>query len=178
MKFLRKIIVKLKRFQRNRWNTLSGGVDLGRHPSWFFRNAIRLDYSTAVRATRISAQKYTAVARHWFIDAYFLCERCENVFCWTAREQRTWFEEYRLQVDSVPHLCRTCRKILRDRLSLRKRYDAEIEQCLDRETSAESKREMIETIDQLEVLSDHELPGNIRLNRRRLRNQLSEDRTI
>ncbi len=93
--------------------------------SHFFFQALRLDYGSAVRADT-SKQDFCCFPRHWYIDATFLCERCREEFCFTAAEQKTWYEVYRFYVDSLPKGCGVCRRELRRLKSLRQEYDRAI----------------------------------------------------
>ena len=56
----------------------------------------------------------------WYIDATFLCERCHEEFCFTAAEQKIWYEDYGFYIDSTPKECVACRRELRRRKSIRR----------------------------------------------------------
>ncbi len=79
-----------------------------RMPRHLFYRALELDHSTAIRAS-IDKQNYSVCPRHWYIDATFRCEGCNEDFLWTATEQRAWFEDYGFYVDSIPKECKACR---------------------------------------------------------------------
>jgi hypothetical protein len=84
-----------------------GKADPKEMPLYFFRDVLYLDYATAVRA-ETTAQDYTGVPRHWYIDATLQCTACGSEFVWPAEQQRVWFETYRLDVLSQVTRCRDC----------------------------------------------------------------------
>ena len=91
-------------------------------PMHLFWGAIRLDYSSALKAN-VALQDYTVCPRHWYVDAVFVCNACKREFSWSAMEQRTWFEEYRFYVDSRPTRCQECRRQRRQKDHLQKEYN-------------------------------------------------------
>ena len=99
-----------------------GNTDPKMMPPHFFYGATNIDYSTAVRADT-GPQNYSVCPREWYIDASFTCQGCNTTFLWSVSEQKAWFEDYKLWVDSCPTLCKECRKEKRDLKKLRQEYD-------------------------------------------------------
>lgn len=145
-----------------------------RRMPWFFHGADRLDFSTAVRAAHPKKQNYTSVPRLWFIDAWYRCQRCEEEFLWSVEEQEHWFETLGLRVDSMPHLCRSCRHEVDERTDLRKRYDSGIKNSLLKTCSADRKNEMLRIIDRIEELSNTPISDKMSENRRILEKHLHQ----
>ena len=154
---------------------MDGDIDVRQHPSWFFQDALRMDYSSAIRSKEVGTQDFFVVPRHWFIDAWFCCERCNGEFCWTKEEQKHWFDKLKLRVDSVPHVCPQCRWRIRKLIDLRKRYDAEIATALKKSAPIAVKKEMLDLVDRLQSLSNDNIPESIQRNRRTLKNQLANE---
>ena len=100
-----------------------GNTDPNMMPLHFFHEAIKIDYSTAVKADT-SRQNYSVCPREWYIDAKFLCNDCDTNFIWSALEQKVWFEDYQFWVDSHPTLCKECRKEKRELKKIRQEYDS------------------------------------------------------
>jgi hypothetical protein len=98
-------------------------------PPHLFFGSVRIDYSTAVRANA-EKQNCSICPRYWCVDAVFPCERCNSEFIFSAAEQRTWYEEYRFWVDSLPKHCLACRQKLRKLKAARQEYDRNVEQAL------------------------------------------------
>jgi hypothetical protein len=140
-----------------------------RMPVHLFFRARRIDYKTALRAD-ISKQNYTVCPRHWYVDALFVCRECSEEFVFSATEQRFWYEDRQFFVDSLPTRCVGCRKAERNRLELRRRYDAMISDALGT-CPPEKKKAVIELVDELEA-AEGELPDRMKQNRATLRAQL------
>jgi hypothetical protein len=87
-----------------------GKADPKEMPLYFFRGALHIDYTTAVRA-EVTAQDHAVIPRHWYIDATLRCADCGSEFVWLAEEQRVWFETYRFDVLSLATRCRDCRQV-------------------------------------------------------------------
>jgi hypothetical protein len=119
-------------------------------PPHFFFRAKKLDYDTAVRAD-VDKQNYSTAPRHWYIDAEIGCERCGEVFRFSADEQRAWYETYRFYVDSFPRKCNDCRRTSRHMKDLRQQYEARIAEAL-RGRDIELKRNLVEVISELQML--------------------------
>jgi hypothetical protein len=119
-------------------------------PEWLFPRALRLDYTTVIRA-EVAKQNYSILPRFWYIDATVVCVRCGKEFCFTAREQKTWYEEYVFWIDTFPKRCITCRRALREIKELRKQYDRDIARALGTDDLA-LKQRMIELIDRMEQM--------------------------
>src|SRR5688572_18907823 len=98
-------------------------------PPHFWMGAHSIDYTSAVKADA-SRQNYTVAPRHWYIDATVACRRCHERFCFSAEEQKSWYEGYGFYVDSFPTHCPTCRRDLRDLKALRQEYDRDIANAL------------------------------------------------
>jgi hypothetical protein len=108
---------------------LFGESDPRGMPPHFFWRHVGLDYDSAIRADT-SKQDFSVAPRHWYIDAVFRCARCGGEFCFTAAEQKRWYEGYRFYVDSLPQECPACRRELRRLKSLRQEYDRIIAKAL------------------------------------------------
>ena len=135
-------------------------------PDFFFSGATRLEPAKALKAN-ISVQNASVIPRFWYVDAYFLCKTCKTEFLFSAKEQRTWYEEYGFIVDSKPKHCMHCRQSLREEKLLRKEYNEQIAEVLD-SANAESKQKMINCIDELCEVSAQPIPSRISENRRLL----------
>jgi hypothetical protein len=139
-------------------------------PVHFFYGAIHIDYRSAVRANT-AKQNCSICPRYWYVDASFSCARCDREFRFTAREQRTWYEEYGFWVDSRPKHCLPCRQDRRDVKELRREYDREVARAIESD-DLECKKRLAAVIDQLcEIGGD--LPRRIHENRRRLGHQIA-----
>jgi hypothetical protein len=135
----------------------------------FFMTPCSLDYESAVLAD-ISKQNFGYSPRPWYIDMKGRCVSCGEEFCWSAVEQRLWFETYGFFVDSYAKRCLSCRREQRHTRELRKEYDQNIASVLTGE-SLEVKQRLAEVIDRLcESLS--ELPDRIHENRKVLGRQI------
>lgn len=141
-----------------------------RMPGHFFRGAVHLDYTKAVRAD-IAKQEYGVCPRHWYVDAGFCCMRCGTSFVFSAPEQRFWYEELKFHVDSLPKRCQECRRALRELKELRHRYDHGIVPALAGDASLEHKTELVAVIDALDQ-GGIKLPDKMRDNRRKLKQQI------
>ena len=148
-----------------------GSTDPKQMPLWFFRGALEMDYSTAVRAN-VAAQDYSVCPRHWYIDARLHCQVCSREFRWTAREQKAWFEGYRFYVDSQPTLCRSCRAKRRHAVALRREYNALVQVARAGGTSAQKQR-VVEIVDGLEGYWSR-VPAKMSETREVLRSQLAK----
>ncbi len=142
------------------------------YPEWFYPDVIRLDFSSAIPTDDYMKQNFSTVPRHWFIDAWFYCEECKKEFCWTALEQKRWFDELHFYVGSHPNECRDCRKKRRRMKS----YQANIKSLLRRAASFESKEDMVKLIHQIEVDLGQALPESLRKNLEILEKQIAKMR--
>lgn len=139
-------------------------------PEHFFWQCLHLDHDSAVRAD-VSRQNYSVCPRHWYVDATFKCSRCSKIFCFTAAEQKRWYEEFGFYVDSYAKSCPTCRHDERKRKSLRQEYDRDIESTLQSK-DIDTKKRLADIIDEL-CSCDPELPMKIHENRRILGQQIT-----
>ena len=150
-----------------------GELDPRKLPPHFFWGAVRLDYGSAVKAD-VSKQNYTTCPRYWYIDATFICSRCSSEFCFSADEQRHWFEELGFYVDSLAKHCINCRRALRALKQYRKEYDRDIDNAMTSNDAALQER-MVVVIDELCECAD-ELPEKILEHRRILARRIAERR--
>lgn len=139
-------------------------------PQHLFWESLHLDHDSAVRAD-VSRQNYSVCPRHWYIDATFRCSRCSKTFCFTAVEQKRWYEELGFYVDSYAKNCPGCRSDDRKRKSLRQEYDRDIGLAL-RSKDVETKKHMACVIDEL-CAYEADLPAKIHANRNVLGQQIS-----
>ena len=65
--------------------------------------------------TKIEEQNFCTQAHLAYFDTTHECQRCQKIFCFTAREKQYWFEELKFWVESVPIHCLECRKVVRNR---------------------------------------------------------------
>jgi hypothetical protein len=137
----------------------------------FFYKAVDIDHSTAVRAN-IDKQNYTVCPRHWYIDATFCCETCGERFAWPAGEQRVWFEEYKLRVDSCPAICTRCRAKRRKLKSLQQAYDRDVAAARGR-ASVEDKKRILSLIDQIAEMAKS-IPAGMEATRTLLLKQIKK----
>jgi hypothetical protein len=151
-----------------------GKSDPRKMPSHLFSGAMHLDYTTAVRAD-FSKQNCSICPRYWYIDAAFRCARCGDTFVFTALEQQHWYEELGFWVDSIARHCGKCRCELRELKSLRQEYDRDVAAVLNRKSSVERKRRLLEVVDAFET-SGVALPQKIRDTRRVLEKQVERIR--
>ena len=139
-------------------------------PVHFFFGSVRLDYGSAIRAD-ISRQNCSVCPRYWYLDAIFRCTRCNTEFCFTASEQRHWYEDLGFWVDAFPKKCPACRSQLRNLNALRQEYDRDVARVL-RTRDLEEKERLAHVIDQLYEIGG-ELPERINENRQRLAQQIA-----
>jgi hypothetical protein len=137
----------------------------------FFSNAVRLDYASAVKAD-VARQNYTVVPRYWYVDATFACPRCGEEFCFSAAEQRHWYEELGFYVDSLAKHCAACRAALRARRLRRQEYDRDITSALSGD-DLKAKQRVAAAIDEL-CETGGDLPNQIHANRRLLGAQIDK----
>jgi len=141
-------------------------------PGHFFVGAVRLDYSTAVKADT-SKQNCSVCPRHWYIDATLNCLRCSNTFVFSAEEQRFWFEDLGFWVNSQAAHCRACRRDLRELKSLRQQYARDVTAVLGRDANIEQKQRLLKVVDLLDE-GGVKLPDKVHANRRLLTKQLEQ----
>ena len=144
-------------------------------PEHFFYGSFRKDYSTAIRANT-ELQNCSICPRFWYVDAYFKCTRCDSEYCFTAKEQKVWFEEYGFCVDAFPKHCLNCRKKLRNLKTARKKYDSIVSEAMSG-TDIFAKQELATVIDQLYEFGG-KLPERIHENRRILALQLEKIKAL
>lgn len=149
-----------------------GECDPRQMPPHFFGGGSRLDYESSLKAD-ISNQNYTVCPRYWYIDATVSCPRCGNEFCFTAGEQKFWYEVLKFYVDSTVKHCLACRQTLRDLKHRRNEYDKLITAALQGNDS-ELKQRVADLIDEL-CEAGGELPEKMLANRRLLAIQLCKD---
>lgn len=149
---------------------LFGEINSRNMPTHFFWECLHLDHATAVRAN-VSRQNYSVCPRHWYIDATFSCSRCLKAFCFTAAEQKQWYEELGFYVDSYAKTCGECRRDERKRKALRQTYDRDIESDLQSK-DINAKQQLAIIIDEL-CTCDHDLPMKLHENRATLGRQIT-----
>lgn len=147
-----------------------GQYDPRKMPRHLLWGALHLDYATAVRADT-ARQDFSVCPRHWYVDATFRCVRCDQPFIFAAEEQRFWYEELKLYVDSRAKHCKPCRRELRELKALRQEYDREVEAALARSTDVERKQRVVAVVDALGK-GGVELPEKLQNNRRVLSQQI------
>lgn len=138
--------------------------------SHFFYGFFDLDHDSSVRAD-ISRQNYTVFPRSWYIDATAHCARCKALYCFTAGEQKQWYEELGFYVHSSPSYCLKCRKHNRHKKKLRQEYDRDIKKGLE-SNDFDLKIHLAEVIDLL-CSFEVELPDRIHHNRHTLAKQIA-----
>lgn len=143
-------------------------------PRHFFWECLHINHASAIRAD-VSRQNYSVCPRHWYVDATFKCSRCSETFCFTAAEQKRWYEELGFYVDSYPKNCPACRRNNRQKTRLRQEYDRDIESTLQSK-DVESKKHLANVIDEL-YSCDSDLPDKIHTNRRILGKQIARIET-
>ena len=143
-------------------------------PRHFFWECLHLNHDSAIRAD-VSRQNYSVCPRHWYVDATFKCTRCSDTFCFTAAEQKRWYEELGFYVDSYAKNCPTCRRDDRQKKLLRQRYDRDIESTLQSK-DVESKKHLANVIDELYSYGA-DLPQKMHANRKVLGNQIARIET-
>lgn len=151
---------------------------LGEHdpramPRHLFFGALDLHFDTALKAN-IARQNFTVCPRYWYVDATFTCSRCGKEYCFSADEQRFWYEERHFWIGSSPKHCPACRQELRKVKSRRQEYDRDIAVALQ---SAEIavKRRLVDVIDELYEVGE-DLPDKVHLNRQALAQQIAKMR--
>lgn len=122
---------------------------------------VNVDYRSEIKAI-VSKQKFSIRPLESYVDITLRCEGCKIEFCFSAKEQKLWYEEYGFIVDSYAKNCRKCRSELRRRKALRRSYDRRIHfaihsKCLD------DKKGMALIIDEIFKL-DPVVPYKIRKN--------------
>ncbi|MBX3416289.1 MAG: zinc-ribbon domain containing protein [Pirellulaceae bacterium] len=142
-------------------------------PRHLFWECLHLDHATAIRAN-ISRQNYSVCPRYWYVDAVFKCSRCSENFCFTAAEQKRWYEELGFYVDSYAKNCQDCRRDERKRKELRQIYDHEIEVTLQSK-DIEAKKRLASLIDEM-CSFEAVLPQKIHENRRVLGRQIDRSK--
>ena len=102
-----------------------GCDDPRKMPDFLFPRCMEIDFNTAIKAN-IRKQNCSICPRYWYVDMSIKCKECRNKFVFDTFEQRTWYEQYRFWIESIPTRCKACRKSVREEKSLRKSYDAKI----------------------------------------------------
>jgi hypothetical protein len=144
-------------------------------PRHFFWGALHLEFESALKAD-VSKQNYSVCPRYWYIDATFHCLRCGREFCFTADEQRHWYEERQFYVDSQARHCVECRHARRELRQRRQEYDRQIAAALQSDDLA-LKQRLAEVIDELYEF-DASLPEKINENRRILAQQIENKKPV
>ena len=142
-------------------------------PRHLFWGCVHLDHATAIRANT-SLQHFSVCPRHWYVDAVFKCSRCSKTFCFTADEQKQWYEELGFYVDSYAKNCLECRRVERRRKELRQIYGREIKMTLQ-SNDIDSKKRLTAIIDEW-CSCEADLPRKIHENRKVLGRQI--DRSL
>lgn len=117
-------------------------------PKHLFSGALYLNHDSAIQGNPEN-QNYSVCPRHWYIEADFKCKGCEQVFTWTADEQKVWFEDYFFWIDSVPLHCQRCRASRHHLVKLRQAYDASVAAARKQGTTEQKKR-IVELVSELE----------------------------
>lgn len=148
-----------------------GNTNSKNMPRHLFWECLYLDHDSALRAD-ISLQNFTVCPRHWYVDATFRCSQCKSNFCFSAAEQKLWYEELGFYVDSYAKDCVDCRKNSRRKKALRNEYDRDIKTA--RETSNIVLKKRLSTV--IDDLCSFEtgLPDRIHQNRHTLANQIGK----
>jgi hypothetical protein len=137
---------------------------------YLFSGSLHLDYDSAIKAD-VTKQNYSVQPRQWYIDATIRCAQCGDSFCFSANEQKVWYEEYGFYVDSFPTRCNACRREQRDLKALRQEYDRDISGALASD-DCDLKARMVTVIDRLcEV--EEAVPVKVHENRKRLAKQIA-----
>jgi hypothetical protein len=102
-----------------------GEHDPRRMSPGYFPRHLRLNFDSAIKAD-VSKQNFSVMPRHWYIDATILCIRCRCEFCFSADEQKVWYEDYGFFVKSFPKTCKGCRHKARELRALRREYNQDI----------------------------------------------------
>jgi hypothetical protein len=139
-------------------------------PRYFFWGHLHLDYDSALKAD-VARQNFSVAPRYWYVDATMRCDRCGDDFCFSADEQKAWYEDYGFYVDSFAKRCKACRHELRDLKALRQEYDRDIAAALMSE-DCEWKLRIATVIDRL-CGSDEDLPVKVHENRKVLAKQIA-----
>ncbi|MBC7819129.1 MAG: zinc-ribbon domain containing protein [Planctomycetaceae bacterium] len=147
-----------------------GEIDPRAMPHHLFWGSLHLDYNSAVKAD-ISRQNFSVCPRYWYIDATFRCPRCSSNFCFSAEEQRRWYEELGFYVDSQAKHCDACRRDLRKLKERRQEYDRHIATALQSDDCA-FKQRLVAVIDEL-CERGTDLPEKMHENRRILARQIT-----
>lgn len=144
-----------------------------RMPKHFFLGCVHVDYNSAIRADT-SKQHFSVAPRYWYVDADVRCEQCDEMFRFSADEQRHWYEEYGFYVDSFPRHCTDCRRERRRLKALHQEYDQSVTAALSSD-DAEQKARVIEIVDQL-CAAGEKLPKKVHDSRDLLAKQLARAR--
>ncbi len=122
--------------------------DLSKH---FLPESHRRNYDTAIKAD-VTKQNFSVMPRCWYIDAWFYCDECKQEFCWTAKEQKHWFEDCTFFVHSYPKKCPACRQKRRVARDAKLIYDKYIHVVRDPSTHPKIKQRVIDAIEQIEQM--------------------------
>ena len=147
-----------------------GDTDPTKMPPHFFYRSLKKNYSTAVRAD-VEKQNYVTCPRHWYFDATYRCVDCNEVFVFSADEQRYWFEELQFFVDAFPVRCLACRQNARQVKQLRQEYDQLVDGVLQPTTDGARKSRVLELLNSM-IEAGGQLSAGMLENRRVLQSQL------
>jgi hypothetical protein len=139
-------------------------------PPHFWGHAVFIDYRSAIKAD-VTRQNFCTVPRYWYVDVTARCGRCEGNFCFSAEEQRVWYEDRGFYVDSFPNCCRACRREHRKRKGLRQEYNRDIAAALTSE-DCRFKAHVATIIDRL-CKAGVDLPPKVHEKRRLLAEQIA-----
>jgi hypothetical protein len=60
----------------------------------------------------------------WYVDQQQKCAECGQEFIWTARQQRHWFEVWKIPIYVIANRCGACRRRKRNEIAAQKRHMA------------------------------------------------------
>lgn len=147
----------------------------GRMPRHFFPGVKKLDYDSAIKAeiSRLKVSAFSVMPRCWYIDAWFECPKCGNEYCWEAKTQQIWFEEYDIWCEAYPKLCPECRQKCKKLARLKSEYAEIAAIAILRTTEPAIKEHILRLIGEIEELSEEPLSRGIIEKRQILQRQLN-----
>ena len=115
--------------------------------SFYDYQFLDFDHKSVIEAD-ISKQKYGFEPRPYYVDIKYKCRKCKVIFLFTAKEQKTWYEEYGFMNRSHPVNCYECRRLVRQEKELHKEYSLYKKEDDAKLSPEEAKRvsEMISTL--------------------------------
>lgn len=127
-----------------------GETDPRLMPKHLFWNCKQLDFATALRAD-IGEQNYSVCPRHWYVDATISCAKCASDFCFTAEEQKNWYERQKFWISSFPKRCKNCQQKIRRQKSLMREFYLGISEALET-SDTPVKQHLVNIVDEYESL--------------------------